>query len=106
VLDFKTGEDKIDLSGLDAKLGEDGKQAFNFVNNASGNNAGDLFVKTFGNINAAEASLGIDLDGVDGTSPYDGKVTVLFGNVDGGEADFAMVLMNTDTINTTDLILI
>ena len=106
VLDFKTGEDKIDLTGLDAKLGEDGKQAFDFVGNASGNQAGELFAKTFGNMSAAEASLGIDLDGVDGVSPYEGKVTVLFGNTDGGEPEFAMVFVNTETINTTDLILI
>lgn len=105
ILDFKSG-DKIDLTGIDAKAGVDGHQAFNFVNNASGNHAGDLFVKTFGNINAAEKSLGIDIDGVDGPSPFDGKVTVVFGNTDGGEPDFAFALVNVDSINTTDLILI
>jgi serralysin len=106
ILDFKTGEDKIDLSGIDAKAGVDGHQAFKFVNNASGNNAGDLFVKTFGNIDAAEKSLGIDIDGVDGPSLLDGKVTVLFGNTDGGEPEFALALVNVDSINTTDFILI
>jgi serralysin len=106
ILDFKSGEDKIDLSGIDAKAGVDGHQAFKFVNNASGNNAGDLFVKTFGNINAAEKSLGIDIDGVDGPSLFDGKVTVVFGNTDGGEPEFALALVNVDSINTTDFILI
>jgi len=104
ILDFKKGEDKIDLSGIDAKAGVEGHQAFTFVGNASGNNAGDLFAKTFGNINAAEKSLGIDLDGIDGMNPLDGKVTVVFGNTDGGHPDFAMVLFNTDSINTTDFI--
>jgi serralysin len=104
ILDFKKGEDKIDLSGIDAKAGLDGHQAFKFVGNASGNNAGDLFAKTFGNVNAAEKSLGIDLDGSDGPSALDGKVTVVFGNTDGGDPEFALVLFNTDSINTTDFI--
>jgi serralysin len=104
ILDFKKGEDKIDVSGIDAKAGEDGHQAFTFVGNASGNKAGDLFAKTFGNVNAAEQSLGIDLDGVDGGSPYDGKVTLVFGNTDGGDPEFAMVLFNTESINTTDFL--
>lgn len=103
ILDFKKGEDKIDLSGIDAKAGVDGHQAFKFVGNASGNNAGDLFAKTFGNINAAEKSLGIDLHSGD-HGAIDGKVTVVFGNVDGGDPDFAMVLFNTESINTTDFI--
>lgn len=106
ILDFKSGVDKIDLTGIDAKAGVDGHQAFTFVNNASGNHDGDLFVKTFGNINAAEKSLGIDIDGIDGPSLFDGKVTVVFGNTDGGEPDFAFALVNVDSINTTDMILI
>ena len=67
---------------------------------------GDLFIKTFGNMNAAEKSLGIDIDGVDGQSPFDGKVTVVFGNTDGGDPDFAFVLVGTESINNTDFILI
>src|SRR5436190_1712066 len=104
ILDFKKGEDKIDLSGIDAKSGVEGHQAFTFVGNASGNNAGDLFAKTFGTINAAEKSLGIDLHGLDGNTGPDGKVTIVFGNTDGGHPDFAMVLFNTESINTTDFI--
>ena len=106
ILDFEKGVDKIDLTGIDAKAGVAGDQAFNFVNNASGNNEGDLWTRTFGNMNAAETSLGIEIDGVDGASPFGGKVTVVFGNTDGGEPDFALVLVGADSINTTDFILI
>ena len=106
ILDFEKGVDKIDLTGIDAKAGVAGDQAFNFVNNASGNNQGDLWTKTFGNMNAAEKSLGIEIDGVDGASPFGGKVTVVFGNIDGGEPDFALVLVGANSINTTDFILI
>ena len=106
ILDFEKGVDKIDLTGIDAKAGVAGDQAFTFVNNASGNNEGDLWTKTFGNMNAAEKSLGIEIDGVEGASPFGGKVTVVFGNTDGGEPDFALVLVGADSINTTDFILI
>jgi serralysin len=106
ILDFEKGVDKIDLTGIDAKAGVAGDQAFKFVNNASGNNEGDLWTRTFGNMNAAEKSLGIEIDGFDGASPFDGKVTVVFGNTDGGEPDFALVLVGADSINTTDFILI
>ena len=106
ILDFEKGVDKIDLTGIDAKVHTDGDQAFKFVNNASGNNEGDLWTKTFGNMNAAEKSLGIEIDGVEGASPFEGKVTVVFGNVDGGEPDFALVLVGVDSINTSDMILI
>jgi serralysin len=102
ILDFQSGSDKIDLSGIDANTGLAGDQAFHWVNNASGNNAGDLWAKTFGNMEAAEKSLGIDLDGVDGASPFAGKVTVVFGNVDGGDPDFAIVLVNHDIITPND----
>ena len=52
---------------------------------------------------AAESALGIDIDGVSGASPYGGEVTVVLGNVDGGAPDLAMVLLNTHTINQSDL---
>jgi hypothetical protein len=32
----------------------------------------------------------------------DGPVTIIFGNVDGGDQDFTIVLVNTPTIHTTD----
>ena len=103
VLDFTRGEDLIDLSGIDANTALEGHQAFSFVGHANGNGAGELSIRHFGNINAAEQALGFDIDGVDGASPFAGPVTVLLGNVDGGPADFAIVLANTQTINTTDL---
>lgn len=101
VLDFASG-DRIDLSGIDANTALDGHQAFDFVGHAAGKNAGDLSVRHFGNMNAAEAALGIEIDGVDGASPHAGPVSVLFGNVDGGAADFAMVFVNTQTLTVND----
>ena len=103
VLDFTAG-DKIDLSGIDANANQAGHQSFNFVGNAAGKGAGELSMQRFGNMNAAEKALGMELDGIDGDSPFSGPVTVLLGNVDGGAYDFAMVFVNTPTINTTDLI--
>ena len=104
ILDFASGADKIDLSGIDANTTLDGDQAFTWVNNTSGNNAGDLWAKTFGNMQAAESALGMDLDGVDGVSPFGGKVTVVFGNVDGGAADFAIVMVDNAIITQQDFI--
>ena len=104
VFDFAAG-DKIDLSGIDADTTVDGHQSFTFVGHANASNAGEVMLRHFGNMNAAEKALGMELDGVDGPSGFGGPVSVLFGNVDGGSYDFAMVLVNTPSINTTDLIL-
>lgn len=104
VLDFAAG-DRIDLSGIDANALIAGDQAFTFVGNAAGKGAGELSMQRFGNINAAENALGIDLDGIDGKSPFEGPVTVLLGNVDGGAYDFAMVLFDTKTVTAGELIL-
>jgi serralysin len=104
VLDFGPG-DKIDLSGIDANTGIAGDQAFTFVGNAAGKGAGELSMQRFGNINAAEQALGIDLDGIDGPSTLTGRVTVLLGNVDGGAYDFAMLLIDTQTVTAGDLLL-
>ncbi|MEA3051982.1 MAG: serralysin [Sphingomonadales bacterium] len=101
VLDFQPG-DKIDLSGIDANSAVAGDQAFTLVNSANANNAGELAIRHFGNMNAAEAALGMDLDGVDGASPFTGPVSVVFGNVDGGAHDFAMVFVNTPNLTVTD----
>jgi serralysin len=103
VLDFKPG-DKIDLSGIDANGGTAGDQAFTFVDHAAGNGVGELSVQHFGNMNAAEAALGMELDGVAGTSPFAGPVSVVFGNVDGGSPEFAMVFVSTPDLNSTDFI--
>jgi serralysin len=104
ILDFTAG-DILDLSGIDANTLLDGDQAFTLVNGAKANNAGELAIRTFGNMNAAENALGMDLDGVEGASPFAGKVTVVFGNVDGGEHDFAMVFVNNTPLTVTDFIM-
>jgi serralysin len=101
VLDFAAG-DVLDLSGIDANANMAGDQAFTWVGNASGKGVGELSIQHFGNMNAAEKALGMELDGVDGASPFAGPVTVVFGNVDGGAPDFAMVLVNTPTLTPTD----
>ncbi len=104
VLDFAAG-DVLDLSGIDANTGIDGDQAFTFVGHANPTGAGEVGIRTFGNMNAAESALGMDLDGIDGPSTFGGPVTIVFGNVDGGQPDFAMVLMNTPTLSTSDFIM-
>jgi len=101
VLDFAAG-DVLDLSGIDANTGVAGDQAFTFVGHANPNGAGEVGIRTFGNMNAAESALGMDLDGIDGPSTFAGPVTVVFGNVDGGAPDFAMVLMNNATLTSSD----
>ncbi|HEX8643293.1 MAG TPA: pre-peptidase C-terminal domain-containing protein [Allosphingosinicella sp.] len=105
VLDFLSGTDTIDLSGIDANSGVAGDQAFTLVNSANPKNAGEISIRNFGNVNAAEAALGFDIDGVDGDSPFAGPVKVVFGNVDGGEADFAMVFLGTPDILASDFVL-
>jgi serralysin len=104
IMDFAKG-DILDLSGIDANTLVAGDQAFTLVNSANPKNAGELSIRTFGNMNAAEAAMGRDLDGVDGASPFGGKVTVVFGNVDGGDADFAIVFVNTPQLTTSDFIM-
>jgi serralysin len=103
ILDFTKG-DRIDLSGIDANAGLAGDQAFTLVNSANPKNAGELSIRHFGNMNAAEAALGMELDGVDGASPFSGPVSVIFGDVDGGGADFAMVIMNSPSLTSSDFI--
>ena len=103
VLDFTVG-DVIDLSGIDANTTLAGHQGFAFVGNANASNAGEVGIRHFGNMNAAEAALGFDIDGVDGKSPFGGPVTVLVGNVDGGEIDFAMAFIATPSLNATDML--
>ncbi len=103
ILDFSAG-DKIDLSGIDANSGAAGIQAFNWGGHSANKNAGDLTIRTFGNINAAEAALGIDIDGIDGPSIYSGPVTMVFGNVDGGAADFAIALIGVSSVDASDFL--
>jgi serralysin len=105
ILDFSRADgDKIDLSGIDFNGSAAGNGAFKFVGTADGKNAGDISFKSFGNVNAAESVLGIDLDGIDGKGAND-PVSILFGHTDNdGVADFAIVLFNTPSVNAADLI--
>lgn len=101
VTDFEAGVDTLDLGLLDANLNVDGQQGFVLVNKGRGN-AGELYTKTFGNLNAAEKSLGIDIPGYSGPSTDLGKITVVFGDVDGGGADFAIFLIGTRSVSLGD----
>ncbi len=104
ILDFETGSDVIDLRGIDAMLGRDGDQAFVFKGERSNKNAGDLTIKTYTSINGAENALGIDIDGLDGPGA-DVPVTVIFGNTDGGAADFGIVLVGVTNLTAIDFML-
>jgi Ca2+-binding RTX toxin-like protein len=92
ITDFQLG-DIIDLSALDANTLVDGNQAFVWKGTDAGKSAGSLWMKIYDSVAGAEKALGMDIDGVDGKSPYGGPVTVVFGNVDGGAADFAIALL-------------
>jgi serralysin len=104
ILDFAAG-DVLDLSGIDANTLVDGNQAFTLVNGAKAQNAGELAIRTFGNMNAAENALGMELDGLDAPNMHSGKVTVVFGNVDGGEHDFAIVFVDNTPLTTADFMM-
>lgn len=95
VLDFQNG-DKIDVSALGA---------FNFKGSSANKGAGDLTYKVYGNVNAAENALGYDIDGIDGPSTYTGKVTVIFGDVDGHGVDFTIALLNRDGVTASDFVM-
>jgi serralysin len=103
ILDFQSG-DKIDLSGLDANSAASGTQAFTFKGTSANKSAGDLTYKTYSSINGAEHALGFDIDGVAGPGAA-GPVTVVFGNNNGGAADFAIVLLNRSGVTASDFML-
>ena len=97
ITDFDSnGNDLIDLSGFD--------QAFSFKGTAANKKAGDLSYKTYDSINGAENALGIEIDGNPGASGVSGKVTVVFGNVDGGNPDFMIVLLGSANVAADDFI--
>ena len=92
------GNDLIDVSGLGAD--------FNFRATNANKNAGDLTYKTYDSITGAENALGFDIDGQPGAGGVSGPVTVVYGNIDGGAADFAIVLLNTSNVSADDFIYI
>ena len=103
ITDFQSGSDKIDLSAIDASALKLGDQAFDWKGHAANKAIGDLSIRTFGNMTAAEAALGIDLDGVDGPGAA-GHVTVVLGNTNGGTPDFAIVLLGVNSVQSSDFI--
>ena len=100
ILDFASGSDRIDLSGIDANELLDGHQAFEWGGKSNGGDAGDLTWNSYGNVNAAEKVLGIDIP-----SDASGSVSVIFGNTDGdADPEFALILMGTNAVTATDFI--
>ena len=103
ITDFQFG-DKIDLAALDANSSLAGNQAFTFNGTNANKSAGDLTYKTYASVNGAESALGFDVDGITGKSTA-GPVTVVFGNMDGGSPDFAIVLLGVSSISGSDFFL-
>ena len=103
IFDFGVG-DKIDVSAIDANGSKAGHQDFSWKGTSANKAAGDLSYKTYTSVQGAEKAIGFDIDGVDGNSPFTGPVTVVYGNVDGGSPDFAMVLIGTASVSTGDFI--
>ena len=90
------GDDVIDLSNLG--------QSFTFKGTFKNKHAGDLTYTTYNSVAAAERGLGIDIDGNPGAGGVGGPVTVVYGNVDGGNPDFALVLLNTAGVSADDFL--
>ncbi len=90
------GNDVIDVSRL-------GSFTFKGMGDATG--AGDLTYKTYADINVVESLFGTDLDGKAASASAKGPVTVVYGNVDGGEYDVAIVLLSKASVGAADFIL-
>jgi Ca2+-binding RTX toxin-like protein len=98
ITDFDAaGDDVIDLSGLG--------EAFNFRGTNNNKYAGDLTFKSYNSVSAAERALGIDIDGNPGAGGIGGPVTIVFGNIDGHDPDFALVLLNTRNVSADDFLM-
>jgi Ca2+-binding RTX toxin-like protein len=95
ITDWSGADDLIDVSGLGA---------FNFKGTANNSKIGDLTYKVYTSVNGAENALGFDIDGHPGAGGISGPVTVVFGNVDGGKPDFAIVLLNTNGVAADDFL--
>ena len=95
ITDFDAlGDDVIDLSGLGTPM--------TFLGTNANKNMGDLTYKTYTSISGAENALGIEIDGRPGAGGVSGPVTVVYGNTDGGKADFAIILLNTSSVDASD----
>lgn len=90
ILDFVTGQDKIDLSTLDAKIGTKKNDAFQFVGT--------------GAFTGAAGQLRYETVDVAGTA---GDYTKILGDLNGDKiADFEIILVgNTSPLHSTDFIL-
>ena len=62
--------------------------------------------KVYTSVNGAEKALGLRLDGVAGPSPYSGPVTIVYGNVDGGDPDFGFALIGVSGISHGDFLFV
>lgn len=97
ITDFDgAGDDLIDLRELG--------QTMTFKGTNANKNVGDLTYKTYTSLNGAENALGFDIDGQPGASGVSGPVTVVYGNKDGGAADFAIILLNTSSVDASDFL--
>ncbi len=97
ILDFASGTDKIDLSGF-------GFGSLDFTGIGANRDRGDISIRVFDSVKGAETALGYDIDGIDGTSTYQGQVTVVYINVDGGAPDIALSLIGTGGVTANDFI--
>ncbi len=98
ITDFDgAGDDRIDLSQMG--------QAFNFEGTHKNKDAGDLTYKSYSSVSAAERGLGMDIDGNPGAGGVSGPVTIVYGNVDGRDPDFALVLLGTASVAADDFVL-
>jgi Ca2+-binding RTX toxin-like protein len=95
ITDFGAG-DKIDLSGLD--------ENFHFRGTSANKYEGDVTYKVYNSVNGAENALGIDIDGHDGAAGISGPVTVVFTNVDGGQPDIGLILLNHNGVSAGDFL--
>ena len=97
VTDFDSaGDDLIDLSSIE--------QVFTFRGTNNNRYDGDLTYKSYASIHAAERATGIEIDGYPGAGGTTGPVTIVYGNVDGGSADFAIVLLDTSGVTIDDFL--
>lgn len=96
ITDFDAlGDDVIDLTALGLT---------NWIGTDANKRAGDVSYKTYNSVNGAENALGFDIDGQEGASSIAGPVTVVYGNTNGGTPEFAIVLLNTSSVDKGDFL--